>query len=57
MFCSRTVFAYPLRVMLADDRTGLVAGRHCLPGHEERLRALGVRHIARDFEEVATFLA
>ena len=36
---------------------GLVAGRHCLPGHEERLRALGVRHIARDFDEVAAFLA
>ena len=32
---------------------GLVAGRHCLPGHAERLRALGVRHIARDFDEVA----
>jgi HAD superfamily hydrolase (TIGR01509 family) len=36
---------------------GLVAGRHCLPGHAERLRALGVRHIARDFEEVAALLA
>jgi len=35
---------------------GLVAGRHCLPGHAERLRALGVRHIARDFEEVAAIL-
>ena len=35
---------------------GLVAGRHCLPGHEERLRALGVRHIARDFDEVAALL-
>jgi HAD superfamily hydrolase (TIGR01509 family) len=35
---------------------GLIAGRHCLPGHEERLRALGVRHIARDFEEVAAIL-
>ena len=33
---------------------GLVAGRHCLPGHEERLRALGVHHIARDFDEVAS---
>jgi len=32
---------------------GLVAGRHCLPGHEERLRELGVRHIAHNFEEVA----
>jgi HAD superfamily hydrolase (TIGR01509 family) len=36
---------------------GLVAGRHCLPGHAERLGALGVRHIARDFDEVAAFLA
>ena len=36
---------------------GLVAGRHCLPGHAERLRALGVRHIARDFDEVAALLA
>jgi HAD superfamily hydrolase (TIGR01509 family) len=36
---------------------GLIAGRHCLPGHEERLRALGVAHIARDFDEVAALLA
>lgn len=36
---------------------GLVAGRHCLPGHAERLEALGVRHIARDFDEVAALLA
>jgi len=36
---------------------GLVAGRHCRPGHEERLRALGVRHIAHDFDEVAALLA
>ena len=36
---------------------GLVAGRHCLPGHAELLRALGVRHIARDFGEVAALLA
>jgi HAD superfamily hydrolase (TIGR01509 family) len=35
---------------------GLVAGRHCLPGHAERLEALGVRHIARDFDEVAALL-
>lgn len=35
---------------------GLIAGRHCLNGHSERLRALGVRHIARDFGEVATLL-
>jgi HAD superfamily hydrolase (TIGR01509 family) len=36
---------------------GLVAGRHCLPGHAERLAALGVRHIARDFDELAALLA
>jgi HAD superfamily hydrolase (TIGR01509 family) len=36
---------------------GLIAGRHCLPGHEERLRALGVTHIAHDFDEVAALLA
>jgi HAD superfamily hydrolase (TIGR01509 family) len=36
---------------------GLVAGRHCGPGHADRLRSLGVRHIARDFEELAALLA
>lgn len=36
---------------------GLVAGRHCLGDHAERLRALGVHHIARDFEEVAALLS
>ena len=36
---------------------GLVAGRHCLPGHAERLRELGVRHIATSFDEVAALLA
>ena len=36
---------------------GLVAGSHCLPDHAERLRALGVRHIAHDFGEVAALLA
>lgn len=35
---------------------GLIAGRHCRPAHEKRLRALGVRHIARDFGEVAAIL-
>ena len=35
---------------------GLVAGRHCLPGHAEMLRALGVHHIAHDFDEVAALL-
>lgn len=31
---------------------GLVAGSHCLPGHDARLRALGVRDIAYSFDEV-----
>jgi len=35
---------------------GLVAGRHCLEGHEERLRGLGVTMIAHDFDEVARLL-
>lgn len=35
---------------------GLCAGSHCLAGHAERLRALGVRHIAFSFEEVARLL-
>ncbi len=35
---------------------GLVAGQHCGPNHEERLRALGVTRIAHDFDQVAGFL-
>jgi HAD superfamily hydrolase (TIGR01509 family) len=35
---------------------GLVAGRHCTPDHAERLKSLGVSHIAHDFDEVAAFL-
>lgn len=35
---------------------GLVAGRHCLDGHEDRLRVLGVGRIAHDFDEVAALL-
>ena len=35
---------------------GLVAGSHCAPGHADRLRALGVQDIARDFGEVAALL-
>ncbi len=44
---------------LASDATviGLVAGRHCAPDHADRLRSLGVRHIARNFEELAALLA
>jgi HAD superfamily hydrolase (TIGR01509 family) len=36
---------------------GLCAGSHCLPGHDERLRALGVHHIAYSFDEVVALLA
>ena len=36
---------------------GLVAGTHCGPGHADRLRAIGVDAIARDFDEVARLLA
>jgi HAD superfamily hydrolase (TIGR01509 family) len=32
---------------------GLCAGMHCAADHAERLRALGVHDIARDFDEVA----
>jgi HAD superfamily hydrolase (TIGR01509 family) len=35
---------------------GLVAGSHCRPDHGQRLRDLGVRQIAHDFDEVAAFL-
>ena len=35
---------------------GLVAGRHCDDGHEDRLRALGVQEIARGFDEVERLL-
>jgi beta-phosphoglucomutase-like phosphatase (HAD superfamily) len=36
---------------------GLVAGTHCLPGHADKLRALGVHHVARSFGEVAGLIA
>src|ERR671912_1172936 len=35
---------------------GLAAGAHCLPGHADRLRALGVRDVAPSFAEVRRFL-
>lgn len=38
------------------DVIGLCAGRHCMPGHADRLRALGVRRIAHSFAEVAKML-
>jgi HAD superfamily hydrolase (TIGR01509 family) len=36
---------------------GLVAGSHCRADHAERLRELGVERVARNFDEVAAFLA
>lgn len=36
---------------------GLCAGSHCLPGHGEKLRALGVQDIAGSFDEVAGLIA
>lgn len=35
---------------------GLAAGSHCLPGHADRLRALGVHAVAHDFHEVRRLL-
>ena len=35
---------------------GLLAGSHCLPGHDARLKALGVREIAHSFDEVRRLL-
>lgn len=35
---------------------GLAAGSHCLPGHEARLRSLGVREIAHSFDEASRLL-
>ena len=35
---------------------GLCAGRHCMPGHAQRLRALGVHHLAHSFDEVAALI-
>jgi HAD superfamily hydrolase (TIGR01509 family) len=47
-----------VRGALASGATviGLCAGSHCLAGHAERLRALGVERIASSFEEVAKVL-
>jgi HAD superfamily hydrolase (TIGR01509 family) len=36
---------------------GLCAGRHCDPGHADRLRGVGVAAVASDFAEVARLLA
>ena len=36
---------------------GLVAGSHCLVGHDKRLEQLGVRNIAHSFDELRRLLA
>ena len=35
---------------------GLAAGRHCLDGHDEMLRNVGVEHVAHSFDEVRHLL-
>jgi HAD superfamily hydrolase (TIGR01509 family) len=35
---------------------GLAAGRHCLDGHADMLRSLGVEHVAASFDEVRRLL-
>ena len=35
---------------------GLAAGEHCLDGHADMLRSLGIEHVARNFDEVARLL-
>ena len=35
---------------------GLAAGRHCLGGHSEMLRTLGVKHVAQSFADVGRLL-
>lgn len=35
---------------------GLAAGAHCLDGHADMLRALGVEHVAHSFDEVGRLL-
>jgi HAD superfamily hydrolase (TIGR01509 family) len=36
---------------------GLAAGRHCLDGHPDMLRELGVEHVAESFDDVRKLLA
>ncbi|MBS0505611.1 MAG: HAD family phosphatase [Proteobacteria bacterium] len=36
---------------------GLVAGSHCLPGHADKLRALGVKDVACSFDEVRSLIS
>ena len=35
---------------------GLAAGRHCFDGHADLLRRVGVRDVAKNFDEVAELL-
>ena len=35
---------------------GLAAGRHCFDGYDDMLKSVGVRNIARSFDEVARFV-
>ena len=35
---------------------GVIAGSHCLPGHTDRIRALGVYAVASSFDEVARLI-
>ena len=35
---------------------GLCAGQHCVPGHDAKLRAIGVQSIAHDFDDVRRIL-
>jgi beta-phosphoglucomutase-like phosphatase (HAD superfamily) len=35
---------------------GLAAGSHCLDGHADMLQALGVQHVASNFDEVRRLL-
>jgi HAD superfamily hydrolase (TIGR01509 family) len=46
------------RGALASGATviGLAAGRHCLEGHSDLLRDLGVRQVAESFDELAKLL-
>jgi HAD superfamily hydrolase (TIGR01509 family) len=35
---------------------GLAAGKHCLDGHADMLRSVGVHHVAHSFDEVRAFI-
>jgi HAD superfamily hydrolase (TIGR01509 family) len=46
------------RAAVASGATvvGLCAGGHCRPGHGERLRAVGVHHVAADYAKIKALL-